>query len=56
MKSWFLDGPQMRKLINDHSFPTSMNENESPAWIVLRKLFLNNVCWEIEKCRTTKKL
>jgi hypothetical protein len=45
LKAGIFDGPQIRKLINDPHFITSMNEIESCAWslfVLVVKSFLGN--------------
>jgi hypothetical protein len=41
LKAGFFDGPQIRKLLNDPSFITSMKEMESYAWSTFVRVVKN---------------
>ena len=41
LKAGFFNGPQIRKLMNDHEFPSSMSKEEFYAWDAFVKVVKN---------------
>ena len=41
LKAGIFNGPQIRKLMNDHEFPSSMSKEEFYAWAAFVKVLKN---------------
>ena len=54
LKAGVFNGPQIRKLMNDHEFPSSMSKEEFYAWDAFVKVVKNFL--ETKKHPTTKSL
>ena len=54
LKAGIFNGPQIRKLMNDHEFPSSMSKEEFYAWDAFVKVVKNFL--ETKKHPTTKSL